>query len=142
MEPFIASLVASLAAGAIAASKDVASSAVKNGYGAIKRLLIQRYGTLDIDSLEQDPKNAQILADLAQAAENSDISSDLQISTLIEKFKTALKENAELSPEIGVELSDIKVGKAKIADVLGFEKGVVISGATIDELDLSNIKRS
>ena len=57
MEPITVSIVAALAAGAAAAAKDVASTAVKDAYAALKQLLITRYRKTEpfVEAVEADP---------------------------------------------------------------------------------------
>ena len=57
MEPITVSIVAALAAGAVAATKEVATSAVKDAYAGLKRLIVDRYKKAGpfVEAIEADP---------------------------------------------------------------------------------------
>lgn len=73
MEPVTITVVTALAAGALAAAKDVATSAVKDAYAGLKKLIIDRYkkaGPL-IEAVETHPTSQTdqklLLNEFAQA---------------------------------------------------------------------------
>ena len=141
MEPFLTTLVASLTAGAVAASKDIASSVVKDAYSAIKKRLIDHNSSLDFITLEKNPDNETVLVEFGNAVKSSGALDDEQIQALAEQLKEALRNDEKLVQEIGAELHHVKVGTANISDIVGFSKALYINDMEAKELNIGGIHR-
>jgi hypothetical protein len=60
MEPISTSVVAALAAGALAVGKEFATDAVKGSYAALKKFVLQRFSSAApfVEAVEEDPQSA------------------------------------------------------------------------------------
>jgi hypothetical protein len=67
MDPITVTIVTALSSGAIAATKDVATSAVKDAYAALKKLIVDRYKKAGpfVEAVEADPASQPEQAVLA-----------------------------------------------------------------------------
>lgn len=116
MDP-VTLIVTAVAAGAAAGLKDTATSAVKDAYGAVKGLLLRRYGRVKLDDLERKPasdaKRASVAEDLAEAGAADD---DELLELARQLVATVREDDAEAGQAIGIDLADveaefIRVGK-------------------------------
>jgi hypothetical protein len=99
MEPITTTIVGALAAGAVAAAKDVASNAVKDAYAGLKRLITASYSKASpfADAVEADPSSTAeqtVLAkQLAQAGADNDQELRKAAEVLLEALQS-LQEDA------------------------------------------------
>jgi hypothetical protein len=80
MDPITVTVVSALAAGAAAAAKDVATSAIKDAYAALKRLILDRYKKSGpfIEAIEADPTSQPEQAVLSKQLTAAPIDPDLK----------------------------------------------------------------
>ncbi|GAB4535026.1 MAG: hypothetical protein Kow0063_18800 [Anaerolineae bacterium] len=83
MEP-VSMIVAALAAGAIAATKDVAAQAVKDGYQGLKSLVVGRFGAKAdvagaLEGVEKNPGSEARKAVLKEELENAQAGQDAEV---------------------------------------------------------------
>jgi hypothetical protein len=138
MEPFTASLVGALAAGAVAAAKDTATQAIKDAYGGIRRYIKDRYSMVPLEGLDREPTSKGQRLVLQEKLEEAGAASDPDLPKLLKQFVEALKSDApDAGKMVGVNLENIHAaidvqikrvggeGPVKIADV-GAGSGSVI----------------
>jgi hypothetical protein len=142
MEPFIQTLVASLAAGAIAATQDVASNAINDTYVKVKKHLSAYFTQEDIEEIEKNPTDQTKLNNFADKTSQTDAISDDTLIALIKDLKEALKNQPESIRTIGGDFLDVQIGEANISDIIGFDTAVRIKGSTIKTLNLSGLKKN
>jgi hypothetical protein len=106
MDPFIASLVVALAAGAVAAAKETATQAVKDAYAGIRQYIKDRYATVQLESLEKEPgsKGQQLV--VQEKLEKAGADKDPELPKLVKQFVEALK--AQVPDFAGVDLENIR----------------------------------
>jgi hypothetical protein len=78
VEPVIVTIVNALAAGAAAAAKDVATSAIKDAYAGLKRLIVNGYGSTRqaVDLVAGNPASEACQAVLAEELEKTGAAQD------------------------------------------------------------------
>ena len=138
MEPFTASLVGALAAGAVAAAKDTATQVVKDAYAGIRKYIEDRYAAVHLEPLEKEPelKGQQLV--VQEKLEKAGADKDPELPQLLKEFVEALKAQApDAGKKVGVDLENIRAaidvqirrvggeGPVKIKDV-GAGSGSVI----------------
>jgi hypothetical protein len=143
MEPVITTIIAAIVAGATAAAKDVATSAIKDAYAGLKRLIRDRYKRAApfVEAVEADPTSEpehQVLAkQLSQTEATAD--HDLkeyaqQVLKAVEALReqpraTALFDFDVLRAAGNVELEDIhSIGSVLRAKEATFEKDFKAKG--------------
>lgn len=139
MDPVLTSIVAAMTAGAVASAKDVASSAIKDAYAAVKSAFAHRYQSIDVEKLKQDVIENAGAGEASLEAKKSGLLQDEQIHQLVEQLKVALKQDDRVLQTIGVTLRDMKIGKVSIADIVGFDMGVVIENSSAEELNIGGV---
>jgi hypothetical protein len=94
MEPITTSVVAALVAGAVAAAKDVATSAIKDAYQGLKRLLSTRYAGTDdaIAKIEAKPEAAEEVKKLATHLERAGGADDPTLKDAAQALLAAIGE--------------------------------------------------
>jgi hypothetical protein len=112
MEPISASIVTALASGALAATKDVASTAVKDAYQGLRRLVVERYKRAEpfITAVESNPESEPEQKVLANQLKNAD--SDPDLKTTAAKLLQAL-EDLQHDPKAQAILDFKKLRAAK-----------------------------
>lgn len=97
MDPVTATIVVALAAGAAAAAKDVASSAIKDAYAGLRKLIVDRYARAVpfAEAVEEDPSSEPEQAVLAKQLEQAGASSDEGLKWAAETLLNALTELRE-----------------------------------------------
>jgi hypothetical protein len=109
MEPFIASLVGALAAGAIAAARDTATQAIKDAYDGIRQYIKDHYAAVRLDNLEEEPqsKGQQLVAQ--ESLERAGAKNDPVLPELLAKLvDTITSEAPDAARMAGVDLEDIR----------------------------------
>ena len=94
MDP-INTLLAAIVAGSVVASKDVATQAVKDGYAALKALLVRKFGeTSDVadalQKVENKPDSEARQALLKEELDSAGASQDLELVQRAQAFLTLL----------------------------------------------------
>jgi hypothetical protein len=139
MEPFLASLVGALAAGAVAAAKDSTTQAIKDAYAGIRRYIKDRYSTVQLEGLDQDPESRGQQLVVQEKLEKTGADKDPELPQLLKRFVEALKAQApDAAKTVGVDLENIQAaidvqigriggeGPVKIKDVGAGSGSVVI----------------
>jgi hypothetical protein len=139
MDPFIASLVGALAAGAVAAAKDTATQAVKDAYAGIQRYIKDRYTTVQLEGLDKEPESKGQQLVVQEKLEKAGADKDPELPQLLKEFVEALKAQApDAGKTVGVDLDNIQAainvqirrvggeGPTKIKDVAARSGSVTI----------------
>ena len=133
MDP-INTIVAAVVAGSVAATKDVATQAVKDGYAALKALLVGKFGEKSdvadaLEKVENRPDSEARQALLKEELESADASQDVELVQGAQAFLTLLKESG-LAP--GPSYQATLTGSGAIAQgegaVAAGERGVAVGG--------------
>ena len=142
MEP-ISLLVAALAAGANAALRDTASTAVKDAYEGLKGLIARKFGTkASIESLEEKPasaaKQAAVSEDLADAGAAADEEVLAHARVVVEAVE---RDDPASAAAIGLDLAGIKAEFLKVGDITSAGTGAKLRDSTFTGgITLGNIK--
>lgn len=141
MDP-LAPLVAALLAGAAAGLKTTVADAVKDGYGALKRILGERYKTVDLATIERDPQKTDARQTLQEQLRNSGAATDPE---LMSSAKALLDEVSRAEPDladvIGVDLEGIKAGRVRIDDIVSARSGVRVKDAVArGDFEISRVR--
>jgi hypothetical protein len=109
MEPFTASLVGALAAGAIGAAKDTATQAIKDAYAVIRKYIKDRYATVRLEGLDREPKSKGQQLVVQKKLEEAGADNDPELPKLVKQFMEALKSDApDAGRTAGVNLDNIR----------------------------------
>ena len=137
MLSFSGLIVAALSAGATAIGKELATTAVKDGYSKLKSLLAKRSATLDvlIDTVAEDPNSEPEQAVLAKKLDQAELDKDTDVHDALRSLAQAIEELKEVDGSEALfdfetinvagnfELKDIttdgSVFQAKTADIGG-----------------------
>ncbi len=144
MEP-ISLIVAAVVAGAATGIKDQAAEAVKDAYGALKRLLADRH-RVDVAGLERTPaseaKQAALAEDLGDTGASADEDVKAAARHLVEEVR---KHDAAGARAVGVDIDDVSAEFVRVSNIavhgpgVGVDidrvttrGGVVVEGVTVD----------
>lgn len=132
-------IVAAVVAGAVAATKDVAGQAVKDGYAGLKNLLVRKFGEKAdvagaLEGVEKKPNSKARKAVLKEELENAQVGQDPEVVQQAQALLGLLKEHG-LAPSYHAEVH----GSGAIAQgegaVAAGERGVAVgrdvTGSTI-----------
>jgi hypothetical protein len=116
MEPFSTVLVSALAAGAVAAAKDVASDTVKQAYISLKTLLVNEYKVMALQLLESAPQNEAFQKAVeAEAGQKEGLSTDKEVANATAALQDALlKEPPAVLQAWGIDVHTLKAGRDAI----------------------------
>jgi hypothetical protein len=134
MDP-INTLIAAIVAGSVVATQDVATQAVKDGYAALKALLVRKFGeTSDVadalQKVENKPNSEARQALLKEELDSAGASQDLELVQRAQAFLTLLEESG-LAPGRSYHRATL-TGSGAIAQgkgaVAAGERGVAVGG--------------
>jgi hypothetical protein len=109
MEPFVASLVGALAAGAIAAAKDTATQVVKDAYGGVRQYITDQYAKVRLDDLEEEPQSKGQKLVIQEKLEKAGAENDPTLAELAATLVEALESQApDAAKAAGVDLEGIR----------------------------------
>src|SRR5689334_9003939 len=93
MDPFIVTIVGALAAGAAAAAKNVATTAIGDAYAGLKRLIASRYqrAAASADDVEADPTSTPEQQVLAKKLDQAGASGDAELKAAARALLEALE---------------------------------------------------
>jgi hypothetical protein len=120
MEP-ISLLLTAIVSGAAAALEPTTKQAVKDAYDGLKTLIKRKWGDVNIESVERDPKSAArrdvLKQDLAKAAG----APDEQLMRQAQEVIRAVKEHApQAAKAAGISLSELEAaGSINLRDLVG-----------------------
>jgi hypothetical protein len=121
-------IVTALASGAAARLTPTVEQAIKDGYAALKTLIGQKYKSVSVGLLEQDPASESRRAVIKEELARTDASRDEE---LLRATKTLLDQIQQRAPEsaaaIGADLNNIKAASLAIEDVNATGTGVKAS---------------
>ena len=100
MEPVTTTIVAALAAGAVAAGKDVAARAIRDAYAGLKALIVRKFGKKAdvegaLEGLEKKPDSPARQAVLAEELEGARAGQDDQVMEQARALLALLKEHGQ-----------------------------------------------
>lgn len=141
MDP-VSLIVAAVAAGALAGLKDSAASAVKDAYGAVKRLLGERYSRVNLSALEDNPKSQIQRAAVTESLEATSAAADEELLRAVANLLTAVNAHDPAAAEaVGVDLKRIDVDIIGIHGVkaTGHATGVRAQDVTAKSMNISGV---
>jgi hypothetical protein len=111
MKTFIGSVVGALAAGAAAAKKDGTKQAIKDSYAGIRAYIRNRYTTVQLNALEEDPRSRDqqllIEKELLKAGAEDDPALPWLAAGFLETLKSQVPGAANV---VGLTFEDIRAG--------------------------------
>ena len=110
-------IVGALAAGALAASKDLGGQAVKDGYNALKRILVDGYGFVTTKLVDDNPvSDASKAAVEAELSGKPDAIGDPEVLAKAGELLDALADLPEAAQtEAGIDIKTVVAGRDLIA---------------------------
>jgi len=135
-------IVSALALGAVAGLREAATDAVKDAYGALKRLVTDRYAAVDVGGVERRPDSAAKRASLAEDLTAEGAGDDADLLAAARAVLAAVREHGGGAAEVvGVDLDAIEAAAVRIADVASTGTGVKVRRATVaGEIDIRNVR--
>ena len=92
MDP-ISAIVTAIAAGAAAATKDVAAETVKGAYKALKELVTRKYAAVDLVALEKNPGSESRQEVLVDELKEAAADRDQELLAKVAELQAALNEH-------------------------------------------------
>jgi hypothetical protein len=130
MDP-ISLIVAAVVAGAATGITDQAAQAVKDAYGALKRLLTDRH-RVDVAALERKPESGAKQASLKEDLGDTGAATDPEVMAaarqLVEEVR---KHDAAGARAVGVDIDDVSAEFVRVSNVAVSGPGV---GVDIDRV--------
>jgi hypothetical protein len=141
MDP-ISSILAAVIAGSAAALQSTITDIVKDGYAALKKLIGDRYKSIDLEPIERDPTAPDERRKVEQQLRDSGASADADV---LSHAKALLDHVARHQPAlqavIGVDLSRIRAGTVRIEDIVSAGAGVRVQDAVAaKDFVVSNVR--
>ncbi|WP_419655793.1 hypothetical protein Dvar_48950 [Desulfosarcina variabilis str. Montpellier] len=131
----ITAISTALALGGAAGLKDTTTQVVKDGYAALKRLLVRKLPAIipSLEQIEQAPDSPARSAALKENLVKANVDKELDLLAQTEMFlKLIVNQAPELVEVIGVSLEDIKGASLSIADIRSSGSGVKVTKVEID----------
>ncbi len=147
MDPIVSSIVAAVTAGAVAASKDVASGAVKDAYNGLKTILTDTYKAAFFPSLEKNPDSKNARGSAAEEIEDSDAQKDAKVIEAAAKVIEEIEKHTALHSALeegGIVVKNLSSERSIILGKIKAERGVVVDNLKaghdikIDEITSGN----
>jgi hypothetical protein len=144
MDP-ISLIVTALAAGAAAALKDTAETAVKDAYQGLRTLMRDRYQRVSttVETLEAQPESAARREVVSEELAQSDAIADEEVIARAKDVLLAVEQRApEAADEVAIDLERIRVGaNVNIRDVVAEGRAIRIRDAEIaNDLTIEQIR--
>lgn len=141
MDP-ITVIVAAVAAGASAGLKDAAAAAVKDAYSALKRLIAEHYGHVDVEGIERRPDSDAKRRSLEEDLRGSGVDPN---QAVLDAATRVLEEVKKHSPgtgaAIGIDLDHFHAASLRIRDVQASGTGVrVHEGTFTGDVDIQGVR--
>jgi hypothetical protein len=131
MDP-ITVIVTALATGAAAGVGDTAKVAIKDAYGALKRLVQNRYGTVPVATLEKQPESKANQAVVQQELGNTAAGSDVELLRLAQVLIDLIREHApEAAEAAAVSIKELEAQSLYVSDIQGSGPGVILEKSKI-----------
>jgi hypothetical protein len=131
MDP-LTSIVMALAAGAAAALQSTVEQGVKDGYGALKRLIQHKYAQVNVNHLEANPSSKSRRGVVEEDLKAVGADQDTEVLQRAQALLEAIQRQApEATAAIGVDLKDIDGAALAIRRVTATGTGVMVEHATL-----------
>lgn len=131
MDP-VTAMVTALALGASAALKETATSAVKDAYAGLKRLVIERYARSSVEALEEKPESKARREAVREDLEAKGAAADAEVVASMKELLRALtRHDPEAGSVIGVDVRDVEAESLRIEAVRSAGDGVRVEGARV-----------
>jgi hypothetical protein len=135
-------IVSAVALGAVAGLRDSASTAVKDAYAALKRLISDRYGDVDVMPVERRPESLAKRQSLEEDLVASGVDADAEVLQaargLIEQVK---RYEASAAAVVGIDLERVEAAALRIGGVTSTGTGVrVREGRFAGDIDISDVR--
>jgi hypothetical protein len=141
MDP-LSSIFAAVVAGSTVALQSTISDLVKDAYAGIKRIISDRYTSVDLQRIERDPAAPENRSALDRQLRESGAAHDtdllLQANALLDEVA---RSRPDLAAVIGVDLAGIRAGTVRIDDIVSAGSGVRIKDAIAGgDFVISNVR--
>lgn len=130
----ISIMATAIALGAEAGLEDPTARVVKDGYTALKQLILQRLPTVfpSVEQLEQAPKSMARRAVVEEELNHAGAANDTEFLAQVKAFLELVEQQTPgVATVIGVSLNDIRSASLSIRDVVSSGSGVTVDKAEI-----------
>jgi hypothetical protein len=143
MDP-VSLIVAALAAGAAAGVKSTIQVAISDAYGAVKKLLSERYKRVNLSGLEDNPGSKIQQAAIEETLRAVDAGKDEELSAAARALLAVIKEAApDAAIAVGIDLQRLDIaGEINIQEVSargGRASGVVARDIRAKSLNVGRV---
>jgi len=132
MEP-ISTIVAALAAGAVAALKPTAEQAVKDAYSGLKALVQRKYAAVTLDALERKPESAAQQGAVAETLGDAGAADDAELLAKARELAATLqRHDPDAGRSIGIDVERITGASVRIGAVTAGENATGVRAGVIE----------
>ncbi len=124
MDP-LTTLVTALVMGASTALKETAETAVKDGYAALKGLLAERFGGVDVGQIEKKPESDGRRTTLAEDLEETGAVGDAELVAKAEALIAAIEQSPLAAEIVGIDLQGVKARNITLRDIVSSGSGII-----------------
>ena len=142
MEP-ISAIVLSLALGAGAtATKELASTVVKDTYEALNGLIKRRYPKVSVEQLEQAPQSKSRRGVVEEDLTAAGAGQDAELVAAAHRLTELVQQQAPgVAAAIGVDLRDVEAANLRLADIAASGTGVKVEkGKFSGDIDIRGVR--
>jgi hypothetical protein len=141
MDP-ITVIVAAVAAGAATGLTDAASTAVKDAYAGLKRLITDRYSDIDLRPVEKKPDSEGRRLTLREDFEAAGAQDDDDLITAARELIAVVRAQDEsVNRIVGIDLADIEAASLNIGKVRSTGDGVRVErGKFAGDVNIENVR--
>ena len=141
-------ILTALTTGATLAAEAVAGQAIRDAYAAIKKLINERYTTIqsDVEKLEEKPDNALRQQLIQQALEEANADQDMQLLRKAQALLAAAEaQGPALQNVTGINMEKVRAASLNLTDIIAHGTGNVIgvnmNDITVDgAIEISNVR--
>jgi hypothetical protein len=129
MDPITVAIASAIAAGATTGLNETVAQAIKDAYGALKRLITKK--GVDVSDVERKPDSPAKRDSLAEDLKDKDAGTDAELLAATEALIAALREHApEAAAAVGFQLDGVQAAGLQVGDVEATGDGVVVKNSS------------
>jgi hypothetical protein len=141
MDP-ITAIVSAIAVGATTGLTETATTAVKDAYAGLKRLITDRYDDVDLGPVERKPDSEGRRLTLREDLEAAGVQDDDDLLAAARELIAAVRaQNDSVDRIAGIKLADVEAASLNIGKVRSTGDGVKVERAKLTgDINISHVR--